>query len=101
MRIHLRDLLVGSPLNHGAGRKASALDPTRGLSPVFRPKVRIIIELSDEEENARDSTRINREPQANEMDDNDSHDSKQEKPRLSISHPISTCDEIGKVRINV
>jgi hypothetical protein len=50
----------------------------------------IIIDSSDEDENAFDSIRISREFDSNEMDESDSHDKKHDEPKISISDGIVT-----------
>jgi hypothetical protein len=38
---------------------------------------------------------------SNEIHESNLHSEKQDLPRLSISHPISTCDDLEKLRINL
>jgi hypothetical protein len=49
----------------------------------------ILIDSSDEDENASDSIRVNREFDSNEIDVSDLHPEKHDEPRISISHGIS------------
>jgi hypothetical protein len=56
--------------------------------------------LSDESENANDSIRVNREVDANEIDDSDSHHEKHDEPRISTFPGISIDDDDEKWRIN-
>jgi hypothetical protein len=55
----------------------------------------------DEDENALDSIRVNREFDSNEIDESDSQSEKHDEPRISISHGISICDDFEKLRINL
>jgi hypothetical protein len=52
-------------------------------------------------ENASDSIRMKREFDSNEINDNDLQYEKHDKPRISISDGISTCDDFGKAQTNV
>jgi hypothetical protein len=55
----------------------------------------------DEYENARDSIRVNHELDSNEIDVSDVHNEKLDEPIISISHGISRCDDVEKLRINL
>jgi hypothetical protein len=48
----------------------------------------IIIDLSDENENADDSIRVNREFDSNDIDESDLHDEKHSEQRISTLHGI-------------
>jgi hypothetical protein len=61
----------------------------------------IKIDWSDDDENANDSIRVNRELDSNEIDENDLHREKQEQPRMLISHRIWTVDDLEKLQINL
>jgi hypothetical protein len=61
----------------------------------------ITIDWSDENENANDSIRVNREFDSNEIDESDWHHEKQDDPRISISYGISTSDDREKLRISL
>jgi hypothetical protein len=58
------------------------------------------IDWSDENENARDSIRVNREFDSNEMDQSDWHEEKHDEQRISIWLGISIVDDVEKLRIN-
>jgi hypothetical protein len=61
----------------------------------------IIIDLSDENENAYDSIRVNCELDSNEIDESDSQNEKHDEPRISIFDAILTFDGAEKLRINL
>jgi hypothetical protein len=61
----------------------------------------ISIDRSDEDENASDSIRVNRELDSNEIDVSDLHFEKHDEPRTSMSNGISRCDDVEKLRINL
>jgi hypothetical protein len=61
----------------------------------------ISIDSSDEDENADDSMRINREFDSNVIDDGESQSEKQNEPRISTLFGISTVDDVEKFRINL
>jgi hypothetical protein len=58
------------------------------------------IDLSDENENADDSIRVNREFDSNEIDESDLQCEKHADPRLSIPDEIGGFDDDEKLRIN-
>jgi hypothetical protein len=60
----------------------------------------ISIERSDENENAFDSIRFNREFDSNEIDESDLQNEKHDDPRISIVALISRSDFDEKSRIN-
>jgi hypothetical protein len=60
----------------------------------------ISVDLSDEDENAFDSIRVNREFDSNETDESDSQDEKHDDPRISMSDEIIIFDNDEKFRIN-
>jgi hypothetical protein len=61
----------------------------------------IMIDLSDENENARNSIRVKCEFGSNVIDESDVQDEKQDDPTISIVRPISIADDIEKFRINL
>jgi hypothetical protein len=61
----------------------------------------ITIDSSDEDENADDSIRVNRDLDSNEMDESDLQHEKHDEPRISISFEISTINDCEKLRINL
>jgi hypothetical protein len=58
------------------------------------------LDASDEDENADDSIRINREFDSNEIDVSDLLDDKLDFPRVSISVQRVIDDDVEKLRIN-
>jgi hypothetical protein len=59
------------------------------------------MDWSDENENALDSIRVNREFDSTEIDVSDLHLEKQDEPRIWILHAISRCDNLEKFRIHL
>jgi hypothetical protein len=60
-----------------------------------------MIDSSDDDENADDSIRVNRESDSNEIDESDLQDEKHDEPRISTSRPSSIRDDVEKFRINL
>jgi hypothetical protein len=61
----------------------------------------IIIDRSDEHENASDSIRINLESDSNVIDESDLHHEKHDEPKISTEREIVIFDELEKLRINL
>jgi hypothetical protein len=60
-----------------------------------------MIDRSDEDENASDSIRVNREFDSNVIDESDLQYEKHFDPRISISAGMQRFDEFEKLRINL
>jgi hypothetical protein len=60
----------------------------------------ITIDESDENENAFDSIRVNRESDSNVIDESDRQYEKHDEQRISISRPITMCLDSEMFRIN-
>jgi hypothetical protein len=71
----------------------------------FDPKIStfrgVMIDSSDDQENALDSIRVKHEFDSNMIDENDSQYEKQFDPRISIFLPILIADDFEKFRINL
>jgi hypothetical protein len=61
----------------------------------------IMIDSSDENENANDSIRFNREFDSKVIDESEVQFEKQCEPIISISAPIPTFDDFEKLQINL
>jgi hypothetical protein len=57
--------------------------------------------VRDEDKNADDSIRVNRELDSNEIDESNLQHEKHEQPRISIFDGILTLDDVRKLRINL
>jgi hypothetical protein len=60
-----------------------------------------IIDCTFDRENVSDSTSINREFDSNEIDETVRFDVKHPEPMISISHGISSSDDVKKVRTSL
>jgi hypothetical protein len=79
----------------------SDLHRTKHDDPTISTLLGITSDSSDENENASDSIRVNREFDSNEIDVSDLHQEKHDEPRISMSRAISICDDVEKLRINL
>jgi hypothetical protein len=61
----------------------SDLHPEKHDDPTISTLLGITIDSSDEDENALDSIRVNRELDSNEIDESDLHQEKHDDPRIS------------------